>query len=286
MQEKRNEKRGIVAFDLDHTLLDNARNEICPSALLALKKLRQHYIIALASGRDMDNYYSYMFRDMVEPDAVIHQNGTRVAVRAEDGPYDPERGSSQYKLIFNHFMEPELVREIVAYAASHGLCVGTTVNGRDYFVNPALKEEADKSYNKFLKRRFAPPEELWKLPVRAMSYVGRDGRDKEAFLQRFPMVRLLTFSSGAGADMVELCCSKAKGLERLCEYYGIGQKDTYAFGDSENDIEILQAAGVGVAVGNAMEKTKAAANYVTEDIRNDGIYKACQALGLFSDAEG
>ena len=39
MQEKRNEKRGIVAFDLDHTLLDNARNEICPSALLALKKL-------------------------------------------------------------------------------------------------------------------------------------------------------------------------------------------------------------------------------------------------------
>ena len=228
MQEKRNEKRGIVAFDLDHTLLDNARNEICPSALLALKKLRQHYIIALASGRDMDNYYSYMFRDMVEPDAVIHQNGTRVAVRAEDGPYDPERGSSQYKLIFNHFMEPELVREIVAYAASHGLCVGTTVNGRDYFVNPALKEEADKSYNKFLKRRFAPPEELWKLPVRAMSYVGRDGRDKEAFLQRFPMVRLLTFSSGAGADMVELCCSKAKGLQRLCEYYGIGQQDTYA----------------------------------------------------------
>ena len=52
-----------------------------------------------------------------KPDAVIHQNGTRVAVRAEDGPYDPERGSSQYKLIFNHFMEPELFEKMLRSAA-------------------------------------------------------------------------------------------------------------------------------------------------------------------------
>ena len=58
--------------------------------------------------------------------------------------------------------------------------------------------------------------------------------------------------------------------------------DGWAFGDSENDIELLQAAGTGVAVGNAMEETKQAADYVTDDIWHDGIYKACEALGLFS----
>ncbi len=275
-------KEKIAIFDLDHTLLDNSRNEICPSSLLALSKLRKDCYIAVASGRDMDNYYSYMYRDIIKPDAVIHQNGTRVAVRKDDRPYDPERGAEQYELIFNHFMDPELVRRILGYAMEHHLCVGTTVNGRDYFVNPKLKEEADQSYNKFLKRRFAPPEELIGLPVRAMSYVGRDPGDKEAFLKAFPMVRLLTFSSGAGADMVEHCCSKARGLELLCEHYGVDRKDTWAFGDSENDIELLQAAGTGVAVGNAMEETKQAADYVTDDIWHDGIYKACEALGLFS----
>ena len=153
-------KKGKIAvFDLDHTLLDNSRNEISPSSLLALSKLRKHCYIAVASGRDMDNYYSYMYRDIIKPDAVIHQNGTRVAVRKDDRPYDPERGAEQYELIFNHFMDPELVKRILKYAMEHHLCVGTTVNGRDYFVNPKLKEEADQSYNKFLKRRFAPPEE-------------------------------------------------------------------------------------------------------------------------------
>ena len=53
-------KEKIAIFDLDHTLLDNSRNEICPSSLLALSKLRKDCYITVASGRDMDNYYSYM----------------------------------------------------------------------------------------------------------------------------------------------------------------------------------------------------------------------------------
>ena len=276
-------KNKIVCFDLDHTLLDNEKNEICQSALEAVARLRETCYIVIASGRDMDNYYSYMFRDLVEPDAIIHQNGTRVAVRKDESPYEAARGAEQYRLIYEHFMEPELVREIVEYAKAHELCVGTTLDGRDYFVHPELKTKADMSYNKFLKRRYVSPDGLWKLPVRALSYVGRDGEQKAAFLRRFPGVRLLTFSSGDGADMVESCCSKANGLLCLCDHYGIRREDTFAFGDSENDIDILKTAGTGIAVGNAMEHVKQIADYVTEDIREDGIYKACLKLGLFSE---
>lgn len=272
---------GIVCFDLDHTLLDNEKNEICASAMLAVEKLREAgFIIVIASGRDMDNYYSYMFRDLVKPDAVIHQNGTRVAVRRDESPYAPQKGPDQYKLIWDHFMDPALLRSILQYAGEKGLCVGTTVDGKDYFTRPELKVQADKSYNKFLKRNFVPAEGLLNLPVRALSYAGRNTADKEAFLKRFPSVRLLMFSSGEGADLVEACCSKAKGLQCLCAYYKVPIEKTWAFGDSENDIEILKEAGCGIAVGNAMEETKQAADYVTDDIRKDGIWKACTALGL------
>ena len=56
-----------------------------------------------------------------------------------------------------------------------------------------------------------------------------------------------------------------------------------AFGDSMNDYEIIQAVGTGIAMGNADQRLKAVADYVTADIGDDGIYKACVHLGLIND---
>ena len=55
---------------------------------------------------------------------------------------------------------------------------------------------------------------------------------------------------------------------------------TYAFGDSMNDLEIIQAAGVGIAMGNGAPELKEAADYVTSDIGEDGIYRACKHFHL------
>ena len=57
--------------------------------------------------------------------------------------------------------------------------------------------------------------------------------------------------------------------------------DTVAFGDSMNDIEVVQEAGIGVAMGNAVDALKKVADYVTAPIGEDGIYKACEHLRLF-----
>ena len=54
-----------------------------------------------------------------------------------------------------------------------------------------------------------------------------------------------------------------------------------AFGDSMNDIEVVQEAGIGVAMGNAVDALKKVADYVTAPIGEDGIYKACEHLRLF-----
>ena len=80
--------------------------------------------------------------------------------------------------------------------------------------------------------------------------------------------------------MVEQEASKAEGLKRLCQYYGIGLGQTIAFGDSMNDYEIVREAGIGIAMGNSVEELKAVADYVTDDIDRDGVWKACRQLGL------
>ncbi|MBR5049700.1 MAG: HAD hydrolase family protein, partial [Erysipelotrichaceae bacterium] len=53
-----------------------------------------------------------------------------------------------------------------------------------------------------------------------------------------------------------------------------------AFGDSENDIPMLRAAGLGVAMGNAMESAREAADYITDNASEDGVYKALKKFGI------
>ena len=74
--------------------------------------------------------------------------------------------------------------------------------------------------------------------------------------------------------------SKGSGIRKVCELFGIPLSDTIAFGDSVNDLDMLETAGIGVAMGNGTDAAKQAADYVTTDMFDDGIWNACEALGL------
>ena len=102
------------------------------------------------------------------------------------------------------------------------------------------------------------------MPVRTLAFVGSREQVKE-MEREFPTLKLPMFASGHGADVVEKGNSKADGLRRLAVYFGEKEdlSDTVAFGDSMNDIEVVQEAGIGVAMGNAVDALKKVADYVT-----------------------
>ena len=75
-------------------------------------------------------------------------------------------------------------------------------------------------------------------------------------------------------DTVNKQASKGKALSDIVAYNDLLISETMAFGDGGNDISMLLKAGVGVAMGNANDKVKAIANYVTSSVDDDGIYKA------------
>ena len=80
--------------------------------------------------------------------------------------------------------------------------------------------------------------------------------------------------------MVPKGTSKATGIAWLCQYLGVPVADTYGVGDSVNDLDMLQFVGHGIAMGNGTDVAKKAAEYVTADIHEDGIYRAMQHYGL------
>jgi len=73
---------------------------------------------------------------------------------------------------------------------------------------------------------------------------------------------------------------KGQGIRDICAALGLETREVMAFGDAANDIPMLRAAGMGVAMGNAQEEVKAAADYVTDTNNRDGIAQALEALGV------
>ncbi|MCD8121303.1 MAG: Cof-type HAD-IIB family hydrolase [Clostridiales bacterium] len=257
--------KGIVSFDIDMTLLNHADYRVPDSAMRAIEQLRKNYYVVLATGRDLDTSYSAGYREMFNPDAIIHLNGTKVEVGGE--------------VIASHFMDRNLVERVLHFAEGKSFAVGLTAGSEDYFVNPEYVTIHDMRRWGSSDRRFRNPWKLMEMEVRTMTYIGSEEGRKQVE-EAFPELRLPPFSSREGADMIELGSSKAVGLGRLCTYFDIPIEKTVAFGDSMNDMEIIEAAGIGVAMGNADEELKAVADYVTTAIGDDGVWNACVNLGL------
>lgn len=74
--------------------------------------------------------------------------------------------------------------------------------------------------------------------------------------------------------------SKATGIQKLCELLGADIADTYALGDSVNDLDMLAAVGHGIAMGNGTPAAKEAAEYVTTPLHEDGVKCAMEHYGL------
>lgn len=103
-------------------------------------------------------------------------------------------------------------------------------------------------------------------------YLIQEGR------KRFPNLAIMR-SHQLLVEAVSKGINKGEAVKWLCNKYGIDTKDAIAMGDSENDIEMIKAAGLGIAVGNAMDNVKLAADYVADTNDNDAvakvIYKFC-----------
>ena len=91
---------------------------------------------------------------------------------------------------------------------------------------------------------------------------------------------LLADSIGLGLEISPLGASKSDGLRALCDHLGIPLSQTIAVGDGGNDIDLLEAAGLAVAMGNAIPQVRAVADVVTEDCDHDGAALAIERLML------
>ena len=81
-------------------------------------------------------------------------------------------------------------------------------------------------------------------------------------------------------DLIPIGIGKSSGLRDVCGYFHIDPSQTMCFGDGQNDLDLIQAAGIGVAMGNAAPNIKDEADYVTKNANEAGITHALRHFGL------
>ena len=92
-----------------------------------------------------------------------------------------------------------------------------------------------------------------------------------------------TWTARITPDLIDLIpegIGKDSGIQEICRHFGIGIEETMGFGDGQNDLCMLNCVGIAVAMNNAGDNVKAAADFVTATTEEAGITTALRHYGL------
>lgn len=92
-----------------------------------------------------------------------------------------------------------------------------------------------------------------------------------------------TSAGGTIQDVIPKGGGKEIGIAAAASHYGFDRKSVMVFGDGKNDVRMLRWAGIGVAMGNGGKEAKAAADYVTSPVGEDGIKNALLHFGVLTE---
>ena len=275
----------LIALDLDGTTLNHKR-VISSVTRETLKEAAQKGVnIVVATGRPR----MALPKDVYEIGAiryVITSNGAQVTDLREN------------KVVYRNCMSPETAERAAGLISRYPYPIEAFTDGHAY-INADYYE-----YVKETGECFRDPEYVLttREPVEdIIGFILENKQDIENINVNFedmadkakmaPVLRTIpgatiTSSFKNNLEIGGETTSKADALAKLCHILGVSKDEMMAAGDSPNDIAMLKAAGLSVAMGNAEEEVKAEADYVTLSNAEDGVAAAIRKFVLESSAYG
>lgn len=178
--------------------------------------------------------------------------------------------------VYSKAIDPASLRTLLPYIEKEQLSIGFVEKDACYF---NLIDARSADFAKELGQGRADiAARIEQNPIYQLSAFLPDDCEEE-FLRRCPGCLAVRWSPDF-ADILPAGGGKPNGLAEMLKHFGWTKDEAIAFGDGGNDVAMLQYVGLGVAMGNACDAAKAAADYVTADIDKDGIAKALQHFGL------
>lgn len=263
----------LIAIDIDGTLV-NSKKQITPrvkKAILAAKK--QGIKIVICTGRPITGAQQYLDElglNHQDDEYVVSFNGA--VAESTNGTLLFKRGVN-----YEDYVDLETIsRKLNLHFHAVGLDRIYTAN-RDlghYTIYNSRIVKLEVSYR--------TPEELRNIPIIKCMYVDDpdylDEKIKSPLFQQ--MKDRVTFSKTEPFyyEATAAKTDKSTGLKVLCKHLDLKAENVMALGDQANDMPMIQYAGLGVAMGNAVPETKKAADEITADCDHDGVAVAIEKI--------
>lgn len=279
----------VVFLDVDGTLIDY-RAQLPESARTAVDEARKNghkvYICTGCSKAEI------LQRDLPDLDGMIGANGGYVEDNGE--------------VILHKSLSKEQIVHIVDWCTERKLGIILESNaGR--FVDQNLLDQGPYAFARYVQGKsaaaidiekqkkyqserirkqffFVEGDERYRTDVNKVSFVLSSYQDHLDSIKEFPDMIANTWG-GKGetaifGDLGPAGITKKAAIEELLKHLGAKREDTISFGDAKIDLSMFELCAFNVAMGNGGEEIKEAADYITTDVNDDGLYNAFKYLKL------
>lgn len=253
----------IIFFDVDGTLIDMNKKKISDKIIDTLRQLKKRNIIlCIATGRSPIALPHF---DEVVFDAFLTFNGSYCFNKADTIHKDPIPLSDVSKIIENS----SKLNRPVAVATSEK----TIANGKDddlveYFSFAHQQIDVAEDFDIIINN-----DEIYQLMLSSRK------EDYSKIMKNTTSSKITAWWDRA-VDIIPASSGKGTGIAKILDYYGLNKSEALAFGDGNNDIEMLEAVGWGIAMDNASDELKTVADEVIGHVADDGIYHFCSEHDL------
>lgn len=273
----------IIFLDVDGTLVDY-ENRLPKSAVEAVRQARKNgHRVYISTGRSKAEVYQELWD--IGLDGMIGGNGS----------YVEDNGNA----VMHTLISKEQCKRVIDWLHERGLEFYLESNN-GLFASENFEEKGKPVIQEYSKRKgkdhaseitvkSAFPdmifgEELYRDDLNKISFILDSYKDYLDAKKAFPDLEAGTWG-GKGetalfGDLGVKNINKANAIEHLLKYLNVDISDTIAFGDARVDIPMLEYCAYGVAMGNGGAEIKEAADYITDDAENDGLWKAFKKLSL------
>ena len=257
----------IIALDMDGTLLDDDK-KITEENKKALMRAKDKGVkVVLSSGRPKDGLIKFLneLELMQDNEYVLSYNGCLVQ-EAKSGKILHEVGLKGTDLHYMYTLSREFNVNIHAFSEKHGLItpkmskyteVEASLNGIEATIIDFFDIPEDEN---IIKIMLVDEEEILDA---AINRLPKEAYDKYNIVKSTPYFLEIINKNG----------NKGEGLKALANHLGVKREEVMAFGDASNDREMIEYAGLGVAMENAMEEVKKVADYITCNNNESGVAK-------------
>jgi hypothetical protein len=247
----------MIATDLDRTLL-NSKSEISDYSKHILFSCRSRGIkIVFATARAENSCMRFI--ELIKPDAIVSNGGALARIGG--------------KTIYRTSMSMEVTNGLLLSCLKHknvGYITADTDNG--YFINspPYESEYSRAEYLPAFNTDFSKglDSDAYKICAGFS-----DSNAAYEIAAEFPTVEVIAFSGEQWFRFADRNADKWFGLRALASHIGVSPANIVAFGDDYSDIDMLRGCGIGVAVANAIDEVKAAADQICDTNDNNGVAK-------------